>query len=289
MRPFTAIAIPHDDILEGRLEMNVFAADLWEVFKGRADEEYKNPEEFFRKTYITKGLKNLLETAEKRLKGKGGDPIIQLQTPFGGGKTHSLIALYHKAKEWGVKRIVFVGTAFDPEETTVWEEIERQLTGKVERLRGRIAPGREKLRSLLSEHQPLLILMDEVLQYVTKASAVEVGNSNLASQFFAFFQELTETVGSLDRTLLVFALPSSERELEHYDKENAEIFYRRLRNISGRIEKVQAPVSDEEIAYVIRKRLFKSIDEEEASKVVNEFIDYADKENLFSMTSGLKG
>jgi predicted AAA+ superfamily ATPase len=125
MKPFSTIAIPHRDILEGRLTMDVFAADLWEVFKGRAPEEYQDSDIFFGKTYITDGLKNLLDITKKRLKGEGGDPIIQIQTPFGGGKTHSLIALYHKTKEWGVNVVVIDGSALDPKEVTIWEEIER--------------------------------------------------------------------------------------------------------------------------------------------------------------------
>lgn len=136
MKPFSTIAIPHRDILEGRLTMDVFAANLWEVYKDRAHEDYRDSNIFFRKTYITEGLKNLLGIAEKRLKGEGGDPIIQLQTPFGGGKTHSLIALYHKAKEWKVNVVVIDGNAIDPKETTIWEEIESQLTGNVEKLKG---------------------------------------------------------------------------------------------------------------------------------------------------------
>jgi len=100
MKPFHTIAIPHDDILQGRLTMDVFAADLWEVFQGRGPEEYRDPDIFDRKTYKTEGLENLLSIVKKRLHGQGGDPVIQIQTPFGGGKTHSLIALYHQAKDW---------------------------------------------------------------------------------------------------------------------------------------------------------------------------------------------
>src|SRR3972149_5552278 len=99
MTAFQTIAIPHNDILEGRLTMDVFAADLWEVFNKRGPSEYKDAELFFKKTFMTKGLENLLKLVEKRVNGRGGDSVIQLQTPFGGGKTHSLIALFHKAKE----------------------------------------------------------------------------------------------------------------------------------------------------------------------------------------------
>jgi len=96
MRSFHTITVPHRDILEGMPTMDVFAADLWGVYKGRGPDEYKDGEQFFRKTYQTKGLRNILAIVEKRLIGMGGDPVIQIQTPFGGGKTHTLIAMYPK-------------------------------------------------------------------------------------------------------------------------------------------------------------------------------------------------
>ena len=278
MKRFSLVALPHKDIKEGKLTLDIFAADLWEVYKGRAPEEYSNPDVFFRKTFITSGLKKLLEVSEKRLKGEGGDSIIQLQTPFGGGKTHSLIALYHKAKEWGVKTIVIDGTTLDPKERTLWEEMEFQLTGKVEMLQGRISPGREKLNKLFLKNQPLLILMDEILQYTTRASGVKVGDSNLASQVLAFIQELTGVVRTLGQSLLILTLPSSV--LEHYD-ENTERLFQQLQKITGRIEKIYTPVKDEEISSIIRRRLFSSIDEDEAKKIIEEFLDYAEKENIF--------
>jgi len=83
MKPFHTIAIPHEDILNGRLTMDVFAADLWEVNKTRGVDEYKDADTFFKKTYLTQGLNNLLNIVKKRIDGKGGDPIIQIQTPFG--------------------------------------------------------------------------------------------------------------------------------------------------------------------------------------------------------------
>ena len=85
MTAFHTITIPHDDILQGHLTMDVFAADLWEVFKGRGVDEYRKPDLFFQKTYQTEGLKTLLDVVQKRLQGKGGDPVLQIQTPFGGG------------------------------------------------------------------------------------------------------------------------------------------------------------------------------------------------------------
>jgi len=277
MRPFSTIAIPHRDILKGRLTMDVFAADLWEVFKGRAPDEYQDPEVFFRKTHITKGLENMFSVTEKRLKGEGGDPVIQLQTPFGGGKTHALIALYHKAKEWKANVVVIDGTALDPKDITIWEEMERQITENIRELKGKTSPGREKLKALFEPHQPLLILMDEVLQYTTKASGIKVGDSTLASQVFAFIQELTGTIKTLDKSLLILTLPSSS--LEHYD-ETAERLFQQLQKITGRMEKVYTPVQEEEIYQVIRRRLFSSVEEKEAREVIEAFLDYAEKERI---------
>ena len=111
MKAFHTVAVPHQDILDGKLTMDVFAADLWEVSKNRGPDEYRDAKRFFDKTYRTEGLSNLLAVVQKRLEGNGGDPVIQIQTPFGGGKTHTLIALYHNAKIWDAKTVVIVGTA----------------------------------------------------------------------------------------------------------------------------------------------------------------------------------
>jgi hypothetical protein len=279
MKPFTQIAIPHEDIVKGRLTMDVFAADLWQVVQGKAPIDYQDPDLFFKKTYTTDGLKNILEIAKARLEGKSGDSIIQLQTPFGGGKTHTLIALYYKAKEWNAKVAVIDGTALNPKEKKLWEEIERQLTGKVELTKGDTAPGKEKLLELLSANSPVLILIDELLEYITKAAGVKVGDSNLAAQTFAFIQELTGAVATVGNALLVLTLPSSI--LEHYD-ENAERMFQQLQKITGRVEKIYTPVKDDEIEYVVRARLFSRVDEKEAKKVVDEFVDYAKNEGLLS-------
>lgn len=302
MKPFHIVAIPHKDILEGRLTMDVFAADLWEVYRGRAVEDYQNPDVFFNKTYLTAGLKNLLEITAKRLMGEGGDPVIQIQTPFGGGKTHSLIALYHaftnpeSAKPYfdralKAKVVVIVGTAISPKEEdgnitgTLWGEIEKQLEGKVEKFNQPIAPGREALRELLQRHQPLLILMDEVLEYVAKAAGItldskeiKVGETNLAAQTIAFMQELTETIKTLERAVLVVTLPASV--MEYPDEEKAEALLSKLQKVAGRLEKIYSPVSGDEIYEVIRRRLFSRVDEIAAKEIVNEFIEYYEREGI---------
>ncbi|BDQ01547.1 DUF499 domain-containing protein [Ignavibacterium sp.] len=276
MKAFHTIAIPHKDILQGRLELNVFAADLHEVSQNKGSDEYRNSKIFFEKTYLTNGLNHLLNVVERRIKGNGGDPVIQLQTPFGGGKTHSLIALFHKANEWKANKVVIVGEKIEPTDT-LWGLIEKQLTGKITRFKEKYAPGGDALKELLSAHQPLLILMDEVLQYITRAAAVKVEASNLAAQSIAFMQALTETVSQIPNAALLLSLPSSVPE--HYD-ENAEKLYYQLQKVSGRVEKIYTPVEDSEITKIIRRRLFSSVDEKEAEKIVKEYVNYLENQNL---------
>ena len=86
---------PHADVASGRYQQAEFAADLWQVHLGEGTDEYRKPAEFFRRTYLTESLKRLLVGGVQRLSGRGGDPVVQLQTNFGGGKTHSMLALYH--------------------------------------------------------------------------------------------------------------------------------------------------------------------------------------------------
>jgi hypothetical protein len=94
------VATPHKDIREGKLSEALFAADLGDVVKGNAPLEYSDAVTFFQKTYLTQGLKNLVNNVVVRLSGGKSDPVIQLQTPFGGGKTHALVTLYHTVKNF---------------------------------------------------------------------------------------------------------------------------------------------------------------------------------------------
>jgi len=205
MKPWHEIAVPHPDIRAGKFDESVFAADLSDVVAGRGPLEYGDAETFFRKTYPTQGLVNLLAVIASRLSGqKAGNAVIQIQTPFGGGKTHSLIALYHlftnsqagrpagpvsqvleKAQldsVPAVRVVTFTGTAADPLGRTPWGEIAEQLghyTLLAEHDRKRRAPGKDLLHKVLAD-KPTLLLMDEVAEYVVKAK-------DFREQIVAFF------------------------------------------------------------------------------------------------------
>jgi Swt1-like HEPN len=100
LRPWHAVATPHEDIRKGRLDEAVFAANIWAVVEKSAPNVYLDAEEFYRKTWMTEGLAEVLKRVAAALGGRrdAGDRIISLQTTFGGGKTHTLVALWHLAK-----------------------------------------------------------------------------------------------------------------------------------------------------------------------------------------------
>jgi len=298
MKPWWQIAKPHRDIRENRLDEAIFAADLGDVLSDRGPVDYRDPETFFSRTYVTKGLTNLLSGIAARLAGEGrGEAVIQLQTPFGGGKTHALLALYHLVnsqhklahlavmqdilgdKELKARVACFVGTQADPiRGRTPWGELAHQL-GAYELVKEhderRVSPGKQLLSQVLNKKRSTLILVDEILEYVVKAAGVRVEEGTLKGQVLAFLQELTETVAASGNHCLVIALPSSA--LERYD-EAAHEALTQLQKISGRVEAIYTPVEGEEIYEVIRKRLFEDLGDTKAHKLVaDEYINLYQK------------
>lgn len=177
-----------------------------------------------------------------------------------------------------------VGEVLDPKDTLIWEEMERQLTGKVTKLKGNTAPGGEKLRELFEAHQPLLILMDETLEYAIRASGIKVGDSTLSSQVMTFMRSVTEAVGPLNKTLLVLTYPSGT----HYDEKEQNLLDQ-LQERSGRVEQLYTPVFNDEVPSVIGRRLFGSVDEVKARNVIDKFLDYAEKEQILPKDLGRAG
>src|SRR5882724_1861 len=201
LSPWREVVTPHKDVASGRYQQAEFAADLWQVHLGEGTDEYRKPAEFFRRTYLTESLKRMLVGAVQRLAGQGGDPVVQLQTNFGGGKTHSMLALYHLfsgtapsellgvdsvMQEAGAKtlptakRVVLVGNKISPGNPvtkpdgtavrTLWGELAWQLGGKkaFQRLRAddekATSPG-DVLRELFNAYGPAFILIDEWVAY----------------------------------------------------------------------------------------------------------------------------
>lgn len=276
MPAFHQISVPHSDILSKNFSSEVYAAKLWDVHNKRGSDEYVDAETFFDKTYITDNMQDILESVKRRLDGKGGGHFRSITTPFGGGKTHTLIALYHMCDKWGSKPVVIVGNELDVRKQTIWGAIEEQLTGKVERLGGQIPRGGEVLRSVLEEqNKPVLILIDELLPYIVKAEGVKINETTLAIQTIAFIQELSEAVNSLENVCVVVTLPSSANE--QFDGERYEMLCDMLRKVAGRVRDTISPVADIDIPRIIRRRLFSSTDDEirdRAEGIVKGHVNY---------------
>ncbi|UYN95212.1 MAG: DUF499 domain-containing protein [Enhydrobacter sp.] len=246
LKPWREVVTPHADVASGRYQQAEFAADLWQVHLGQGSDEYRKPVEFFRRTFLTESLKRLLVGGVQRLSGKGGDPVVQLQTNFGGGKTHSMLALYHLfggaapgelvgidavLADAGVKaapkarRVVLVGNKVSPGNPvtkpdgtvvrTLWGELAYQLGGK--KAFARIARDDEKatspgdvLRELFVEHGPCLVLIDEWVAYARQLhDQGDLPGGNFETQF-SFAQALTESAKLANNCLLVVSLPASD-------------------------------------------------------------------------------
>ncbi|MBC2711122.1 MAG: ATP-binding protein [Desulfosarcina sp.] len=246
IKPWREVVSPHQDVASGRYQQAEFAADLWQVHIGEGSTEYRDPAEFFRRTFLTESLSYLLSGAVQRLSGKGGDPVVQLQTNFGGGKTHSMLALYHLfsgtpvsdlsgvesivqgtdiTKVPTARRVVLVGNKISPGNpvtkpdgtviNTLWGELAWQLGGKAayERLRAddeqATNPG-DRLRELFNEYGPCLILIDEWVAYARQLhDQGDLPGGNFETHF-TFAQALTETAKTAQNTLLVISLPASD-------------------------------------------------------------------------------
>jgi len=252
LRPWREVIRPHDDVARGEFTASEFAADLHLVRTGQATSpEYGDPVEFFTRTYLTEGLRDLLSRALRRVGGGDGNasPVVNLQTNFGGGKTHSMLALYHlfsgtPAKDFpqelqeliaetgnpdlaalGVKRVALVGTylkAGSPlikddgtEVRTLWGELAWQLGGReaydliAEDDRAGTNPG-EGLRTLIAKYSPALILIDEWVAYARQlVTDKELPAGSFETQF-TFAQSLTEVVRSVPGAMLVVSIPASD-------------------------------------------------------------------------------
>lgn len=286
LKAWRQVVTPHADIRQGKFDASVFAADLGEVLAGRGAVDYRDAKTFFSKTYLTNGLTQLLIDVMRRLGGSGkGEPVIQLQTAFGGGKTHTLLTLYHLLKRpndvskvpeiqqivasAGLKAIpranvaCLVGTALDAgSERTFWGEMAWQLDGGTEGKlyslvaendRRKTAPGTNTLGKLLEASGPTLILLDEILVYLVKAGGVQVGESSLRGNTLTFLQELSIAVANAPQASMIATLTS---QLAEFFGEDAERTYESLEKVLGRIEKVRQTVEGAEIYEVIRRRLF---------------------------------
>ena len=308
---------PRPDVLQGSVTEADFAADLAQVITRKGSVEYLDPGRFFANTYPTRGLRNLLANVCRRLTGAGGEAaaIFRLDTSYGGGKTHGLIALCHAARGMEsvsdaadfvdpsllpggpVRMAAFDGENADPANGramgdgilayTPWGEIAYSLAGSdgYERVRNsdesRIAPGAETLRELFGG-EPTLILLDELSVYLRKVSTLE----HARDQLTAFLTSLFKAVEGAPNAALVYTLAIGKdgRATDAYNEENQFIADRmaEAESVSARKATLLNPTEEDETVQVLRRRLFESIDETRVPTITDAYRDLwaANKDSL---------
>ncbi len=293
LTPWREVCQPHSDVLSAHFSDAEFAANLALVDQGEGSEEYVDPAAFFRITYATEGLKRVLTAALQRLTGKGGEPVIGLQTSFGGGKTHALLALHHLAgareanylprdlmgmapvfeaagaTELGrVRRAVFVGTHKGVAEAMQVEDGReiRTLWGYLAwRLGGWEAldfiAGSEKAGTNPGSERMIPILRAAAPCLILLDEVVAFARQLRGVEydaFHAFIQSLTEAAAAVEGAVVVGSLPESGIEVGNEQGRHA---LRRLEKIFGRVQSTWMPASGIETFEIVRRRLFQPLDQ----------------------------
>ncbi len=288
LRPWTELVKLHPDVEAGALTESVFAIDLGAIAAGDPDVPVVNrdPEAFFRATYLTTDLRKLLEEVLASLAGEPGyDRVLKLRTPFGGGKSHTLASLLHAARNRkaldvipesknlarpgdvavavfdGEKFDALQGKAMDGGQTiqTMWGWIAWQIDSEkafsivADHDRDRVAPGGDTIKKMLTvgaAGRPVLILLDEVLKYMERAAAVPVLDSTLQRQAKDFFQNLTVEVAGTPNTALTYSLTWSHREAFG----NVALLDE-IDKLAARVDQQREPVTGDEILPILQRRL----------------------------------
>ncbi len=284
-------AIPRKEVREGRsFNPDEFAIALEQVVAKTAPEDYRDPQQFFARTCFTRALREQAGMVLRRLSGKTGNtaPVLALITQFGGGKTHTLTALYHLAgtgknaarypgvagllADAGLPSVpearvgVFVGNAWDPQDgrETPWIDIARQLAGD----RGVAAlgtaarttpPGTESIaRVFQAADAPVLLLFDEVLNFLNR-------HRGLAESFHAFIQNLTVATTGTTQGAAVISLPRSQVEMTDWDMQ----WQDKITKVVRRVARDLIANDEAEISEVVRRRLFEDLGSERVRKKVS--------------------
>jgi len=311
LKPWHQVAVPREDLRKGSpLDAAEFAIHLDQVMDGRAPLDYREPERFFARTYLTAAFSKMAAEVMRRLAGEvvGTSPGINLTTQFGGGKTHFLTLLYHlaragdEAKGWpGVSDLlqqahlasvprarvaVFIGNRFDfvvgagaegePKRKTPWGDLAWQLGGPelFEQVREHdeqgVVPGGEILQRVFTG-EPTLILMDEVLNFLRRTREAGGPYAKLGSQMYSFLDVLTREVAGTSRVVLVVSLPLSEYEMTQEDEAD----YQRLDQLLDRLSKPVLLSEQIEIAEIVRRRLFEETgDVKEMRRTAKAYADW---------------
>ncbi len=293
LKPWREIIVPHPDVLSGTFQQSEFAADLTAVRTGRATTEYGDAKAFFERTFITEGMGLLLTQVSQRLNGNGGEPVIQLQTAFGGGKTHTLLAVYHLASRKcalgdlvGIPALldraglldvpqariaVLDGTAHAPGQPwqngkqkvcTLWGEMAWQLGGSEgfamvqEADANGTSPGKDVFCALLTRFAPCVVLLDELVVYIRQFVESQQLSGGTYDSNLSFIQSLTEAVKLVPNAVVLASLPESNSQA---GGPRGVAALQALEAVVNRIQALWKTVAPEEAFEIVRRRLFESI------------------------------
>ena len=302
LKPWREIIVPHPDVLNGTFQQSEFAADLTAVRTGKATPEYGDAKAFYERTFITEGMGRLLTQVAQRFNGKGGEPVIQLQTAFGGGKTHTLLAVYHLASRKcplgelaGIPALldhaglldvpqaqiaVLDGTAHAPGQPwkhgkqsirTLWGELAWQL-GQTEGFAlvqesdaNGTSPGKEVLRDLLARHAPCVVLLDELVVYIRQFVESQPISGGTYDSNLSFIQSLTEAAKLVPNVVVLASLPESDSQAGGPRGVGA---LKALEAVFNRVQALWKTVAPEEAFEIVRRRLFEKIRDPKARDLV---------------------
>ena len=302
LKPWREVIVPHPDVLNGTFQQSEFAADLTAVRTGRATPEYGDAKPFYERTFITEGMGKLLTQVAQRLGGKGGEPVIQLQTSFGGGKTHTMLAVYHLATRQcalgdlsgipalldhaGVmdvptaKVAVLDGAAHAPGQAwkqgkqairTLWGEMAWQLGGAegfalvTDADANGTSPGKDVLCALLTQCAPCVVLLDELVVYIRQFVESQALSGGTYDSNLSFIQSLTEAAKLVPNAVVLASLPESNSQA---GGPRGVAALQALEAIFNRVQALWKTVAPEEAFEIVRRRLFESIRDARARDMV---------------------
>jgi predicted AAA+ superfamily ATPase len=308
LKPWREIIVPHPDVLNGTFQQSEFAADLTMVRSGKATPEYGDAKAFYERTFITEGMGRLLSQVAQRLNGKGGEPVIQLQTAFGGGKTHTMLAVYHMATRqcalgdlMGIPALldqvslmdvpqaqvaVLDGVTHAPGQPwkhkqqtirTLWGEMAWQL-GKAEGYamvkeadESGTSPGKEVLAALLSRFAPCVVLLDELVVYIRQFVESQALSGGTYDSNLSFIQSLTEAAKLVPNAVVLASLPESDNQA---GGPRGVSTLKALEAVFNRVQALWKTVAPEEAFEIVRRRLFEQIKDAKArDQVCRAFAD----------------
>jgi len=322
MKPWWKLVRPKQDIIDGEsVDLGSFAIHLDQIASGDANAPliYLDPKQFFQNTVFTNGTMSVVRHVHNRLSGNmDSGSIINLNTAFGGGKTHTLVLLYHlfqngeKVRNWLPKEslenvvyhiqeaaipkskvVTWVGTNYSPKNpdkngmVTPWGQILGQLGPEAIEVikpfdKDKTRPDTDTIRKLLEKGEPTLFLLDEILNAMEALRGVVIGETTLNHQFRQFYMNLTNVASSMPKVSIVNSFSKSMGNISEKDEEDLEL----LLNVAGRVDESIETATGNEISRIIRRRLIENVvdesDQKEIDKVIKQWVQWTiqNKDNL---------